>query len=269
MKYRLFLSDFDGTLVKGAGAVSQKTLQAIEAFQRRGGIFCVVTGRMLSSILPRLREMGLFGLVSAYQGGTIADIKTGKLLKNVGFEFSDAVEITKYLEAADLHIHVYLDDVLYCNRNDGLLSSYETICGVKGVVVEEPLLKLLEKRRGVVSKILCMVEPEKQEALATELSERFGGKFFVTSSSEWLVEVMPKNTTKASAVKFLCEYFQIPKEKTAAIGDHFNDIPMLQAAGGKYAVGNAVAPLKAIAKVVSAVERDGAAEALFDAMGEP
>ena len=268
MKYQLFLTDFDGTLVKGDGTVSQKNLDAIREYQRRGGMFCVVTGRMLSSILPRLREMGLFGLVAAYQGGTIADVQTGKLLKNEGFEQFDALEVTKFLESADLHLHVYLDDVLYCNRDDALLLSYEKTCGVKGVVLKEPLSKLLEERGGVVSKILCMVEPERQEALVRDITAHFGGKFFVTSSSQWLVEVMPQTTSKAYAVKFLSEYFHIPKEKTATIGDHYNDLPMLEEAGGRYAVENAEAPLKAIAKVVAPCERDGVSEALFDAMGD-
>ena len=139
---------------------------------------------------------------------------------------------------------------------------------MKGIVPSVPLSGFLAANSGVVSKILCMIEPERQDALVEHLKEQFGDRFFITSSAEWLVEAMPFGTDKASAVRFLSRYFKIPKEKTAAIGDQYNDIPMIEAAGGKYAVANAVAPLKAIAKVVSSVEEDGVFEALSDAMGE-
>ena len=70
MRYKLFLSDFDGTLVRGDGTISKENIEAIGEYRRRGGIFAVVTGRMVRSILPRLKELGLKeGLVVAYQGG--------------------------------------------------------------------------------------------------------------------------------------------------------------------------------------------------------
>lgn len=267
MKYPLFLTDFDGTLVRADGTVSQKNIETIAEYRKRGGIFTVVTGRMLSSILPRLKELGIFeGLVAAYQGAAIADVKTGKLLRNDGFLRNDALEIVRALEAEDRHIHVYMGDVLYCNRNDELLHAYEKTCGVKGVIPRQPLSTFLQGEHGVISKILCMVEPEQQESLVESLKERFGKRYFITSSAEWLVEAMPFGTDKASAVRFLSEYFKIPVEKTAAIGDQYNDIPMIEAAGGKFAVANAVPPLKGIAKVVSSVEEDGVTEALAEAM---
>lgn len=269
MKYSLFLTDFDGTLVRADGTVSQKNIRAIAEYRKRGGIFVVVTGRMLRSILPRLKELGLFeGLVAAYQGAAVADVGTGELLRNEGFLLPDALEIVRALEAEKRHIHVYLNDTLYCNRDDALLHSYEKTCGVKGVIPDIPLSKLLVRQSGVISKILCMVDPAEQDALVESLRSRYAGRFLFTSSAEWLVEATPLGTDKASAVKFLSGYFGIPAGKIAAIGDQYNDIPMVGAAGGKYAVANAVAPLKAIAKVVASVQEDGVAEALFDAMTE-
>ena len=55
MKYPLFLSDFDGTLVRSDGTTSEGNKRAIAAYRKAGGTFAVCTGRMLSSILPRLK----------------------------------------------------------------------------------------------------------------------------------------------------------------------------------------------------------------------
>ena len=92
MKYKIFLSDFDGTLVRADGTISEANKRAIAAYRAAGGVFAVCTGRALSSILPRLAELGLKeGLVVAYQGATVADIATGALLKNEGFSREGAV----------------------------------------------------------------------------------------------------------------------------------------------------------------------------------
>ena len=55
MKYDVFLSDFDGTLVRSDGTVSETNKAAIARYRAAGGIFAIVTGRMLAAIMPRLK----------------------------------------------------------------------------------------------------------------------------------------------------------------------------------------------------------------------
>ena len=52
MRYPLFLSDFDGTLVRADGTVSEENKRAIAAYRAAGGVFAVCTGRGIASILP-------------------------------------------------------------------------------------------------------------------------------------------------------------------------------------------------------------------------
>ncbi len=269
MNYDLFLSDFDGTLVRADGTISKRNIEAIARYRRAGGVFAVVTGRMLSSILPRLRELGLGeGLAVAYQGGVIADIATGRLLKRDAFSPSEAVNVLTPLEADGEHIHVYSGEVLYANRSDEMLRLYEKICGVRGTVPKEPLSEFVTRRGEPVEKILVMIEPPKRDALLSRLRELFP-QLSVTASSPWLAEILPAGVSKAQAVEFLSEYYHVPREKIAAAGDQLNDLPMLEAAGGKFAVANAEQPLKAISVVVPSCEEDGVAVAIGKyAMGD-
>lgn len=270
MNYDLFLCDFDGTLLARDGSVSQKNRDAIIKYRQMGGIFVIVTGRMLSSILPRARELGMdCGLIAAYQGALIAEIKTGKILRSVTFETEQAIRAVKYMESQDLHIHIYADDILYCNRDDEFLKIYEKICGVKGVVIDRPLSELIKDKNLRVVKALAMCDPKEREKLRLNLSDRLGNDFFVTCSSQELVEVLPAGADKASALKFLSRYYQIPPKKIAAMGDQLNDLPMISAAGGKFAVENADASLKHIATVFPSAEKSGVAEAILScAIGE-
>ena len=262
MKYRLFCSDFDGTLVRPDGTISEKTKEEIARYTKEGGIFTVVTGRMASSILPRGREFASEGIVVSYQGAVVSDIKTGKILKYGCFDLNSALRAVRLLEEENHHIHVYTDDALYANRRDDMLEEYERICGVRGNDSYDKLSEWMEETRPSVVKILAIIEPEKRLALQNRLEERLGDDYFITCSTDALVEIMPAGENKGSAIRFLSEYLQIPKEEIAAIGDQLNDLPMLEAAGGKFAVGNAKEELKRIARVVSPCAEDGVAEAL-------
>ncbi len=263
MKYRIFLSDFDGTLVRDDGTVSARNIAAIEAYRRAGGVFAVCTGRMLASIRQRLKELGLEdGLVVAFQGAQIADIASGKLLRDEAFTRAEALEVVRFMEEAGMHIHIYAGSEMYANRRNGLLEAYEKICRVKAIVSDMPLSELIVREDLRVVKALAMCMPEEQAAVRGLLRERFGEKYFITFSSEWLVEIMPKGQTKGAAVEFLAAHYGVPREEIAAIGDQENDLPMLLAAGGKFAVANAVEQLKREATVVPSCAEDGVAFAI-------
>lgn len=263
MKYQLFISDFDGTLVRRDGTVSPRTRAAITRYMESGGIFAVCTGRMPSSILPRVRELGITkGPVVAYQGAVVVEIETGAILKADGLPFEDALAVLRVLERAGEHIHLYTADTLYCNRDDEYLAEYERICGVKGTVLNKPLSEFLLSERPTVIKILAMLDPARRDGLKRMLEGALGERFYVTASADFLVEVLPAGRNKARGVDFLSEYYNVPLEGTAAIGDQLNDLPMVLRAGGRFTVENAAEDLKRIALVMPSNEDDGVAYAL-------
>ena len=86
MKYDLFISDFDGTLVRADGTISEHTKEVIAKYREQGGIFTVCTGRMVPSILPRARELGITsGPVIAFQGSVVYDMGTEQVLSSGHF----------------------------------------------------------------------------------------------------------------------------------------------------------------------------------------
>lgn len=270
MKYDLFLSDFDGTLLRSDGTISDHTKRTIARYRAAGGIFAVCTGRGLKSILPRVRELGIReGLVVASQGAVIADIATGKLLKHTTFSLNDTLEVLRWLERLDCHTHYYTLDGFIANRRDGMLVEYEKVYGRTATVSDEPLSQKAARENARVIKILVMKDPSERAAFFRTAQERFGKKLFVTCSSPWLIEFLPQGQNKGAGVKFLSEYYRIPQARIAATGDQLNDVPMLLAAGGRFAVANAEEDLKKIAVAVPSNDEDGVAAAIEKyAMGE-
>ena len=77
-------------------------------------------------------------------------------------------------------------------------------------------------------------------------------------------EIMPAGGTKASSLAELCSYMDIPMENTVVIGDYYNDIGMMEAAGHSVAVANAPSEVQLAAdSVTAACAAGGVAQVLY------
>lgn len=266
---KLIVSDFDGTLIDDNQQISQKVRSAINEYIENGGIFAVCTGRMLRSILPQVRALGLKGLVIAYQGSIIADIESGKIIKFSGIPYEGIVEICRTLEELNQPINVYADNDLYTDipKGNEYLQLYERIVGVEAEHIDGKISDFVESRKLFCQKVAVLIKQEERDALYAELLKRFGDRFDVTCSAKVLVEVSPLSDNKGAAVKFLAEHYNIPLEKTVAAGDNLNDLSMVKVAGVGVAVGNADPLLKAEANFVSVSNNDGALAQIIEKFG--
>lgn len=269
LRYKLIASDFDGTLRRSDGNVSEETKRTIRAFTEKGGIFALCTGRMTSSILPHAREMGLKGLIVAYQGAVIQDIESGKLLRDERIPLSDTAEICRFLEEEN-HLHVYDGDRFFVNADDGFLAMYERICRVHGILTQRAISRTVEEEKISANKIVAMCEAERHDALFARCLAAFGERCYVTSSMEQMVEIAPKGIDKGNALEYLASYYGIPLSETIAFGDNYNDLPLIRKAGLGIAIGNAVPELKEAAGFVTKTcDEDGVAYAVRKfALGE-
>lgn len=269
LNYKLIVSDFDGTLINDRQQILPEVKSAINEYVECGGIFAVCTGRMLRSILPQVRSIGLKGLVIAYQGSVIAEIESGKIIKFGGMEYNDVVEICRNLEELNQPINIYCNDDMYTNlpEDNVYLNEYERIVGVKAQSIEGKISDFVEKNKLFCQKVLVLVAHSEQEALYTELCRRLGESFDVTCSAKVLVEISPLGDNKGEAVKFLAKHYGIPIERTVAAGDNLNDLSMVKTAGMGVAVGNASSKLKEFADFVSITNNEGAVAQIIKKFG--
>lgn len=251
LKYRMIVSDFDGTLGRSEGGISEGNIRAIQQYTENGGVFALCTGRMISSILPYTRELGLKGPVTAYQGAFICEAEDGKVLRDIRIDCAEAIEICEFLQSNDYHIHVYDGNDFYVNKKDFFLDSYERICKVTGIVTPFQISERVRKDGIRPQKILVMCSPEEKIKVFEQLQERYGKRYDVTTSSDFLVEITANGCDKGSAVRFLADYYGIPLKQIIAVGDNCNDVPMLKTAGLGVAVENAVKEAKEAAHFVT------------------
>lgn len=265
----LIVSDFDGTLIDDKQQILPEVKEAIDEYVAAGGIFAVCTGRMPRSILPRVRELGLKGPVIAYQGTVIADIESGKLIRNGGMEYGATAEICRRFEEKGYGVNVYSDDNIYTDfpEDDAAMLTYENIVRVKAIRVKKRISDYVSENKMFCQKVISIVPEDKREEVYSELNAEFGKRFDITCSAKVLVEASPYGDNKGAALKFLSAYYNVPIEKTVAAGDNLNDLSMIEAAGIGCAVGNADILVKQAADFVSVTNNDGALAQIIKKFG--
>lgn len=243
IKYRLVVSDFDGTLVKRDTTIGELSKNAIAEYIRNGGYFALSSGRMPHSIQERAKELGLQGIVCAYQGSVIMDIESGKVYSEGKLDYNLALEACKDFEEKGYHFHIYDFDKFYSNMDDDGLRAYAKATNEK-TFVNPNLAQFMIDTGFVPYKILVMVHADDLMSTYNYLSEKYGDRCYVTCSSRHFVELCNKHYSKGTSVEYLMQRFGVSKQETMAIGDQINDLPMLKTAGLGIAVKNCQEQLK-------------------------
>lgn len=266
---KLIVSDFDGTLLTDDGTIPDEARAAIADYVANGGIFAVCTGRMLASILPRVRELGLKGLVVAYQGTVIAEIESGKIIKKNAIPCADAAELCAFFESLQKGVNTYTNEILYTSlpKDNAYLKIYESRTGIDAISVEGGLANFVIKNNFDCQKVTCLLSPKEREEVYRAAAEKFGKRFDITCSADALVEASPLEDNKGAALKYIADYYKIPMDSTVAIGDNLNDLSMIVAANIGVAVGNATQVLKDAADVVTVSNNEAAVAKIIKKYG--
>ncbi len=248
-KYKLIVSDFDGTLIKKDGTISPSQLARIKDFVSSGGIFAIITGRMTASILPIARSLGLKGLIASFNGGEITDIASGEHLYTNAIPSEISTKIFTITEENNAYTQGYREENYYCFKKTWVTDLYENLTGVKGVVLNQKLSEYFGNNGYFTNKILVMDKKEILDQVEPKLLP-FTSELNVIRSNDNQIEITDKSTSKAGALKYLAENYNIPIQETIAVGDGGNDASMLAFAGLGIAVSNAEELAKKSAKLV-------------------
>jgi len=221
---------------------------------------CIVTGRMYRAALPFARGLGFDAPVICYQGAAVIDPLKDEVLLDVPLANEAALEVEAYARSRNLHIQLYKNDRYYCEERNRYSDFYARLAESEPVVV--PSLRE-EFRYSDATKACIIAEPEVVDREIDGVRQAMGTRAYVTRSIPWFIEIMDPNVDKGKALALVARRAGVPLEETMAIGDSWNDIPLLRAAAIGIAMGSSPAELRAVSSaVVSDVAHDGVAEAL-------
>ena len=242
--YRILLLDVDGTTVASNGEAlpSERVIKAVKDAQNHLHV-ALATGRTIQLAEPVYSALGLYG-PSVFNGGAeIIEVSTNQILHRQLLGVDALRELVKL--ALPFGYGIYTDD-----------DEYGT-----------PIHSLEQIESEAAKLFIEAVNTKDAISILEELTAVEGTSAHPTTS--WIdgdvvdIHITHEHATKRYGVDKLLNILGLRKEQAIAIGDGHNDIPLLESAGLKVAMGNAPDEVKALADYVAPnIDEDGVAETI-------
>ncbi len=256
----LLASDIDGTLLI-SDYLPQRNIDAIDFFVREGGVFSLATGRTagaVSSVTARLKNLSPSIVAN---GSMIYDFNSDTALYEQFVPNEDRYIVKKVIDGCKtvgIEIHSG-KQVLVVNSNqetidhekyenlDALPLDYEAALGYNWNKVLYLFTDNDEAEK--VKKIIASCKHNSQFVDTTAI---------IDGRRRYYFEHVPKNISKATTLKILCEKLNIKQGCCYAIGDYYNDLEMIKTADIGAALIDSPDEVKAVATTVVGSVQNGA-----------
>ncbi len=257
---KLVALDLDGTLIGRDLVIRPRVKAAIATMLDAGIMACIVTGRMYRAAVPFARELGLTAPIVCYQGAAVIDPEGDVLLRDIPLPIETVRTITDIVECDRMHLQLYRNDEYYCEERNRFSDLYARLSNVQPIVVSS----LRESfAYSPATKAVIVTDPPQADAYVEHMRSALGESVYVTRSYPEFVELINPRVDKGDALRFVAGHLGIDMADVVAIGDSWNDAPLLRAAAFGIAMGNAPEELRAVATaIVGDVASDGVAEAI-------
>ncbi len=259
MQYKLVAVDIDGTLLNSQGIITEKTQQAIQRIIEKGVIFTICTGRPIQGVERFNRLLNLDEPFITYNGAMIVMGKSRKILYEQGLTAEDARNVLAWAKKLKTTYVIWSNNQLYANELNEKVHDYKKLSTVEPLLAEDEEALI----RNGITKILWYDDADKIEGYQNTLEGQLGDGVSYYTSKPTFLEFVDKRVSKAMAMEKLGEHFGIKAEEMMAIGDGFNDLPMIEYAGMGVAMSNAPEAIKEKADYVTlSNDEDGIAHVL-------
>lgn len=262
MPIRLIVADLDGTLLNSDHVVSPFTEQAIREAMARGVLFTIATGKTFPST-PEIT--GLFGIeIPVICGnGTQVFLPDGTLVYEDPIPLALALEVIQISEARGFTPVVCTQMGLLAPVHDAnvqeLIDHHEPV-----PTLMPDITHALHDGHKPYKLVLMSQDWDLLDRFQAELEACFEGRAQVIRSGlKSLLEVLPLNASKGTALQVILDRLNIAPEETMCLGDNCNDIDMIRIAGIGVAMGHAPQDVRDAADYVTGThDEDGVGHAI-------
>ena len=268
MGYELLVCDLDGTLIDHSLALEPALVAAFKRAAAAGLGITIATGRMPLSVDFYREALDIRLPVIYYNGGLIRDAAGTELLRR---ELPRGIlaKVREVFSAAPVHPIFFRDEQLYCLDRTLPIRQFCDDEGLRAHVIPDPEEFL---RLGAFMKGLFIGHRRDLGVLRGDLEGVLGDDARLVHTAEHYLELLPVASTKGAALAHLAAHLGVSLDRVVAVGDHDNDLEMVEAAGLGVAMAHAPESVRAVADRVAPAAADGGllrllAEVLPEAFG--
>lgn len=260
MKFKLIVMDMDGTLTNSEKRISPITRNTLIKAQQQGAKLVLASGRPTHGLYQEAKELRMDefgGYLLSFNGAHVCDYPNHEVLYNQCIPTDYHRPIINNAKALNLNVMIHHGGDVMIDEEGTYKADYEAkICNMRVKVVDD-------LRTGIdfeVNKFLISAPEAYLKQQFEDFKLPFEDRLSIYTSAPFYIEVAPNGVDKGASLARLANTLHIKCEDIIAFGDEMNDLTMLQYAGYGVAMGNAVKPIKLIAKeVTKSNDEDGIA----------
>ena len=237
---RLIACDIDGTLLRGTQReISPAVFREVVRLGKQGVRFCPASGRQYHSL------RGLFAPIASRlyyvcENGAVVfgPGDPGPILAKETMEREQALELCReILDMDGCEVLISGAGISYlCPKEGDIVDHVRYFVGNRTALVDRP--------EEITEDIVKVSAYCRQGALAVEplLAPKWRAHFQVAVAGEKWLDFTLAN--KGTGIRALCAATGVTLSEVMAIGDNYNDLPMLEVVGAPYIMENAVEDLR-------------------------
>jgi len=280
MGKRLFITDFDGTLLKDDKTISSEDIRTLEILRQKKIVTVIATGRSQYSFEKALKVIGIAGnnnflpvdYVIFSTGAGIMEFPSGKMICQKAVQSWDIKKITDYfnLRKFDYMVHKSIPDTRYfLYKSHG---EHNPDFQARLAIYKEYALPLQNGYNfcDQATEVLAIIPDGVGKDFVATIKKNLSGCSVIQATSPldhqstW-IEVFHKDVSKAKAASWLVQRLGVNKSDVVSVGNDYNDQDLLFWSGDGFVVDNAPKPLKQQFKTVASNNESGTSQAAKDA----
>jgi len=235
--------------------VPKENFDSINKLKEKGIGFSIQTGRLICSVESVLNDIGINNKDDEFfisgNGAIIANTNK-KILYERPISKKNLLIILDYLYSFERQSFYVVSKDTY---NITYLPKDKIVIKTYTVVSKEDMYEIIDKEN--IYKVLVYDEDaDLLKHIESKIIEITNGDMLCSYSSTTHLEVNSAGTNKGEGLRKFCELKGIDIKDTLAIGDNYNDVTMLEAAGHTGCPSNAADDIKAIVDYVSPLDCD-------------
>ncbi len=266
MKYKLFVTDMDGTLLNSKSELSEENKRALLSLHERGIHLAIATGRIFTTAKVYAKHLGIVTPIICSNGAIAKNLENGKTIYSNPMDKETCMKVVDICKENNIDFYFYSEDTIFCEHmTDRLLYFSEW-----GKTLDEEdriKLEIVNDSKKIIEKetIYKFGIQDDDIDLLNKVGEIINNSLEVSTFKSWsnLLDIMNKGVSKANAVDSLAKSLGIKREEVVTIGDNENDMSMIEYAGVGIAMGNAIDMVKEVADYITDTnDNNGVAKAI-------